>query len=89
MLSKYIPPIKAPFNNPFFFIFILPIELPINMLIAVITIITGVIKDSLILVYVNIIENTNKIISEKLDNKNEEIRLSLQNDFNNFIKSSS
>lgn len=36
-----------------------------------------------------LIENTNKIISEKLDNKNEEIRLSLQNDFNNFVKLSS
>lgn len=61
-LNKYIPPIRAPFNNPFLFTFKLPIELPINILIAVVTIMTGVIKFSLIFVYVKIIENTNNII---------------------------
>ena len=38
------------------------IVLPINMLIAVITIIVGVIKFSLMFVYVKIIENINKNI---------------------------
>ena len=38
ILIKYIPPIKAPFAKPFLFILKLPIVLPINMLIAVITI---------------------------------------------------
>ena len=56
----YIPPIIAPFNKPFLFALKFPIELPNNILIAVITIITGVINFSLISVYVNTIENINK-----------------------------
>ena len=60
ILNKYIPPIRAPLKSPFFFIFMFPIELPMNMLIAVSTIITGAINDSLILLYVNTIENINK-----------------------------
>ena len=53
----YIPPIIAPFNNPFFFIFILTIELPINILIVVIAIIDGDITLSDVSVYVNIADN--------------------------------
>ena len=48
IVSMYIPPIKAPLSKPFFLILIFPIELPIKILIAVITIITGFITVSLI-----------------------------------------
>lgn len=53
-------PNRAPFITPFFFILIVVSELPINMLIAVIVIITGDIVLSLILVYVNIFAKINK-----------------------------
>lgn len=62
ILIKYIPPTIAPFNSPFLWIFEFDIVLPINMLIAVITIIVGVIKFSLMFVYVKITENINKNI---------------------------
>ena len=42
----YDAPIIAPFNNPFFFNFLVPIELPINILIPVKVIITGLIVSS-------------------------------------------
>lgn len=57
----YIPPIIAPFSNPFFFILRLPIVLPIKMLIPVITMVTGSMVFSCILVYVNTAE---KIINK-------------------------
>lgn len=53
-------PNRAPFITPFFFILIVVSELPINMLIAVIVIITGDIVLSLIFVYVNIFAKINK-----------------------------
>ena len=60
---KYIPPINAPFNNPFFLIFKFPMELPTNILIAVTIIITGAVNDSLTFVYANTSENINKHIN--------------------------
>lgn len=56
-------PTKAPFSSPFFLILLFPIELPINMLIAVAVIITGLITFSLILENVNTAENMNNSIS--------------------------
>ena len=56
-------PTKAPFNNPFFLILLFPIELPINMLIAVAVIITGLITFSLMLENVNTAENMSNSIS--------------------------
>ena len=50
-------PIIPPFISPFSFVFIRLIDVPINMLIPVITIIAGVIIFSGIFVYVNIIPN--------------------------------
>ena len=49
--SMYINPTKAPFSMPCFCICILLIELPINMLMPVIVIITGNIVFSEIVVY--------------------------------------
>ena len=57
IVSRYIAPIIPPFINPFFFIFLLAIELPINRLIAVITITTVGIVFSDIFVYVKSIAN--------------------------------
>ena len=63
-ISKiYPPPIKAPFSKPFFFMEILPIELPIKILIHVTIITTGVIVFSLTFVYVRITENINSKIT--------------------------
>lgn len=56
-------PTKAPFSSPFFLILLFPIELPINMLIAVAVIITGLITFSLILENVNTAENMSNSIS--------------------------
>ena len=60
-IKIYPPPINAPFRIPFFLILIFEIELPINILIAVLIIITGTIVFSLILVNVKIIEKINSI----------------------------
>ncbi len=57
-INIYVPPIIAPFNIPFFFIFILTIELPINILTVVIAIIDGEIMLSDVFVYVNMAANT-------------------------------
>ena len=56
-------PTKAPFKSPFFLILLFPIELPINMLIAVAVIITGLMTFSLMLENVNTAENMSNNIS--------------------------
>lgn len=61
-MTIYIPPIIAPLINPFFFIFILLILLPINILIAATMIIVGLIIVSEVSVYVKISDNINKNI---------------------------
>ena len=63
----YVIPIIAPFSKPFFFNFLVPIELPISILIPVKVIITGFIVSSDKFVYVRSIENT---ISDITVNKN-------------------
>ena len=64
----YDAPIIAPLSNPFFFNFLVPIELPIKILIPVKVIITGLIVSSDKFVYVNNSENT---ISDTTVNKND------------------
>ena len=56
-------PTKAPFKSPFFLILLFPIELPINMLIAVAVIINGLMTLSLMLENVNTAENMSNNIS--------------------------
>lgn len=62
ILPIYISPIIPPYINPFFLILLAPILLPINILIILITIITGAIVLSDIFVYVNTIANINNNI---------------------------
>ena len=56
-MPKYMSPIAPPFIIPLLSLFIRLTELPINMLIPVITIIAGVIIFSGTLVYDSIIPN--------------------------------
>jgi hypothetical protein len=61
----YEKPTTPPLINPFFLILLEPMLLPTNILIAVITNITGAVVTSLIFVYVNSIEkinNNNRVI---------------------------
>lgn len=71
----YIKAIIIPLINPLVFIFIVPIELPKNMLIAVIIIIVWGITASEILVYVSTKENTNKIITVKTSANNSPLKI--------------